>query len=47
MMKNSRLKEYKNIKGNIIEDVRDLFKLKKLKKETNDTAIKDTKNLRK
>ena len=44
-MKNSRLKEYKNIKGNIIKDVRDLFKLKKLKKETNDTAIKDTKNL--
>ena len=46
-MKNSRLTECKNIKGNIIKDVRDLFKLKKLKKETNDTAIKDTKKLRK
>ena len=30
---------------NIIKDVRNLFRLEKLKKETIDTTIKDTKNL--
>ena len=41
-MKSSRLKEDKNTEGNKIKVVRNLFRLKKLKKETNDTAIKGT-----
>ena len=32
-MKSSRLKEYKNIEGNIIKDVRNFFRLKKLEKK--------------
>ena len=32
MMKSSRLEEDKNIKGKIIKDVRNLFKLEKTKK---------------
>ena len=31
-MKSSRREEYKSIKGNIINDVRNLFSLKKTKK---------------
>ena len=30
---------------NIIKDVRNLFKLEKLKKETNDTTVKSIRNL--
>ena len=45
MMKSWRLEEDKNIKENKIKDVRNLIRLKKLKKETNDTAIKDIRNL--
>ena len=32
-MKSSRLKEYKNIEENIIKDVRNFFRLKKLEKK--------------
>ena len=39
-MENSRHKE-----ENIIEDVRNLFRLKKLKTETIDTTVKDIENL--
>ena len=39
IIKSSRIKEYKHVKENITEDVRNLFRLKELKKETNDTAI--------
>ena len=39
-MKSSRLEEDKNIEENVIKDVRNLFRLKKIKKETNDAAIK-------
>ena len=45
MMKSSKLKEDKNIKENIIKDIRTLFKPKNLEKETNDAAIKGIKNL--
>ena len=38
-MKISRLEEDKNIEENINKDVRNLFRLKKSKKETNDTAL--------
>ena len=34
MMKSSRLEEDKNIEGNIIKVVRNLFRMRKLKKET-------------
>ena len=44
-MKSSGLKEYKNIKENITKDVRNLLRLKKLKNETNDAAIKGIRNL--
>ena len=44
MMKNSRLEKDKNIEENIIKDMRNIFKLKNLKKETNDTAIEDTRH---
>ena len=45
-MKSSRLEEEdKNIVENIIRDVRNLFRLKKLKKETNDAAIKGIRNI--
>ena len=33
MIKISRLKEYQNIEENIIKDVRNLFRLKRLKKK--------------
>ena len=45
MMKSSRLKEDKNTEENIINDVRNILRLKKLKKETNDAAIKGIRNL--
>ena len=42
-MKSSRLEEDKNIEENIIKDVRNLIRLKKLKKKTDDDANKDCK----
>ena len=44
-MKRSRLGEDENIEDNIIKDVRNLFRLKKTKKKTNKTTIKDIRNL--
>ena len=44
-MKISKLEEDKNKEENIIKDVKNLFRLKKLKKETNDVAIKGIRNL--
>ena len=44
MMGSSALEEDKNIEGNIIKDVRNLFTLNKLKKETNDAAFKGKRN---
>ena len=44
MMNSSRITEYKNAKENIIKDVRNHFRLQKLKKETNDSAIKSIRN---
>ena len=44
MMKSSRLEKDENIEENIIADVRNLFRLNNLKKETN-AAIKGTWNL--
>ena len=44
-MKSSRLEEYKKIVENMIKDVINLFRLKKLKKETNDATIKGIRNL--
>ena len=44
-MRSSRLEENKNIERNIIKDIRNLLRLKKLKKETTDTAIKYIRNL--
>ena len=41
-MKSSRLEEDKNIEENIIKDVRNLFRLKKLKKETNERYKKSS-----
>ena len=41
----SGLEEDKNIEGNIIKDGRNLLKLKKLKRNTNDTANKGIGNL--
>ena len=35
-MKSSGLEEYKNMEENIIKDVRNVFRLNKLEKETND-----------
>ena len=43
-MKRSRLEEDKNIADIIIQNVRNLFTLKKLKKETNDTVNKYIRN---
>ena len=43
-MKSSRLEEDKNMEENIIKDVRNLFRLRKLKKETNDAVIKGIRN---
>ena len=39
-MKSSRLEEDKNIEENVIKDVRNFLRLKKLKKETNDVTNK-------
>ena len=44
MMNSSRITEYKDAKENIIKDVRNHFRLQKLKKETNDSAIKSIRN---
>ena len=44
-MEISGLEEEKNIDENIIKDVRNLFRLNKLKKETNDAAIKGIRNI--
>ena len=44
-MKRLRLEENKNVVVNIIKDVRNLFRLEKLKKETIDATIKDIRNL--
>ena len=44
MIKGSRLEEDKN-RENIIKDVGNLFRLNKLKKETNDTSITGIRNL--
>ena len=44
-MKMSRFEKYRNIKKSIIKDVRNVFRLKKLKKETNYAAIKSVRNL--
>ena len=45
MMERSRFEEKKNILHNIIKDVTNIFRSKKLRKETNDTAIKYIRNL--
>ena len=45
MMINSRLKEDKNRVENIIKDIRNIFRLKKLKKEINDDTIKCIRNI--
>ena len=44
-MINSRLKEDKNRVENIIKDIRNIFRLKKLKKEINDDTIKCIRNI--
>ena len=38
-MKGLRLQEYKNFKENLIKDVRNLFRMKKTKKETNNPSV--------
>ena len=45
MIKSSRLEEVKNIEESIIKHVRNLLRLKKLKKETNDAATKGVRNI--
>ena len=45
MIKGSRLEEDKNREENIIKDAGNLFRLNKLKKETNDTSITGIRNL--
>ena len=45
MVESSRLEEEETIEDNIIKDARNLFRLKKTKKEKNDSVIKDIKNL--
>ena len=45
MMESSSPEKDKNIEENIIKDVRHLFGLNKIKKETNDAAIKGIRNL--
>ena len=44
-MKSSRCEEDKNIEENLIKDLRNPFTLKKLKKETNEAAIKGIRNI--
>ena len=46
MMKSSSFEVYKNIKENIIKDVRNLFRLKKLTKETSDISMKVIRNFK-
>ena len=43
-MKSPTFEEYKKIEENIIKDVGNFVRLKKLKKETNDAAIKGIRN---
>ena len=43
-MESSRLEEDKNIEDNIINCAKNLLRLKKLKNERNNTAIKDKRN---
>ena len=45
MMNSSKREEYENMKENIIKGVRNLFRLKRLKQETNDAAIKGIRNI--
>ena len=45
MMERSRFEEKKNKLHKIIKDVTNIFRSKKLRKETNDTAIKYIRNL--
>ena len=45
MMKRPRPEKYKNIKENINKGVRNLFRLTKLEKETNDPTVKDIRNI--
>ena len=42
---NIKKHEYKNTEENIIKDVRSLFRLNKVEKETNDAAVKGMRNL--
>ena len=44
-MKPPRPEKYKNFKENINKDVRNLFRLTKLEKETNDPTVKDIRNI--
>ena len=44
-MERSRPEEHENIEENKIKDVRNLFRLQKLEKETTDAAIKGLRNL--
>ena len=44
MMKSSKLQEDENVEAKIIQDVWNLFRFRKLKKETNDVAMKDIRN---
>ena len=44
-MKSSGLEEDRNIEKNINKNVRNLFRLNKLEKETNDAAIKGIRNV--
>ena len=45
MMESWELEEDKNMEENIIKDLRNLFRLDNLKKETNDAAINGIRNL--
>ena len=45
MMERSRPEEHENIEENKIKDVRNLFRLQKLEKETTDAAIEGLRNL--
>ena len=44
-MKSSKIEEDENVEENIIKNVINLFRLKKLKKETNNATIKGMSNL--
>ena len=45
MVKCPKLEEYKNKEENIIKDAGNLFRLKRLKKETNDATIEGVRDL--